>query len=95
MYQIWLKEREKVIEKIRENNILIDEIVALKKNLTEEIESSMKNKEEKLRLWCTKCDADLIKKGIAIDCPEDGIFYECPSCNYRIVSFKKEVEKQN
>ena len=48
---------------------------------------------EKLRLWCTKCDIDLIKKGIALDCPEDGIFYECPSCNYRIVSFKKEVEK--
>jgi len=41
------------------------------------------------RLWCTKCDVDLIKKGIALDCPEDGIFYECPSCNYRVVIFKK------
>ena len=48
--------------------------------------------EEKLRLWCTKCDIDLIKKGIALDCPEDGIFYKCPSCNYRIVSFKKGAE---
>lgn len=48
--------------------------------------------EEKLRLWCTKCDVDMIKKGIALDCPRDGIFYECPSCNYKIVIFKKEVD---
>jgi len=47
-----------------------------------------KEREEKLGLWCTKCDVDLIKKGIALDCPEDGIFYECPSCNYRVVIFK-------
>ena len=46
-------------------------------------------RKENLRFWCTKCDVNLIKKGIALDCPADGVFYECPSCNYRIVSFKK------
>ena len=44
-----------------------------------------------MRLWCTKCDVNMIKKGIALDCPEDGIFYQCPSCNYRIVVFKEEI----
>lgn len=42
-----------------------------------------------MRIWCTKCDIDLVKKGIALDCPGDGVFYQCPSCNYRIVIFKK------
>lgn len=48
-----------------------------------------KDREKNRRLWCTKCDVDMIKKGIALDCPEDGVFYECPSCKYRIVIFKK------
>ena len=42
-----------------------------------------------IRIWCTKCDVDMIEKGIALDCPIDGIFYICPSCNYRIVYFPK------
>ena len=41
----------------------------------------------KTRIWCTKCDVDMIEKGIAIDCPDNGIFYICPNCNYRIVVF--------
>ena len=93
MYQMWLKEREEESEKkkelYKEIGILLDEINELKKKLTNEIESSTKNREEKLRLWCTKCDVDLIDKGIALDCPNDGVFYECPSCNYKIVIFKK------
>ena len=48
-------------------------------------EGPNKNKEES-KIWCTKCDIELKNKGIALDCPEDGIFYECPSCNYRIVA---------
>jgi hypothetical protein len=63
-----------------------EEVIAILNDLISEFK---KEREEKPRLWCTKCDVDLIKKGIALDCPEDGIFYECPSCNYRIVSFKK------
>ncbi len=46
---------------------------------------------QKPRVWCTKCDIDLENKGIALDCPEDGIFYECPKCNYRIVIFRGGV----
>ena len=41
----------------------------------------------KLRIWCTKCDVNLVNKGTALDCPVDGIFYACPICNYRIVVF--------
>lgn len=52
--------------------------------------SEIKDIEEKLRIWCTKCDVNLIKKGIALDCPRDGVFYICPSCNYRIVVFENE-----
>ena len=51
-----------------------------------------KEREEKLRIWCTECDVDMVKKGIALDCPKDGLFYECPSCNYRIVIFKKGAD---
>lgn len=43
------------------------------------------------KIWCTKCDVVLENKGVALDCPEDGIFYECPTCNYRIVILKKGV----
>jgi len=43
------------------------------------------------RFWCTKCDIELENKGIALDCPEDGTFYVCPKCNYRIVILKKET----
>ncbi len=46
---------------------------------------------EKLKFWCCKCDIVLKEDGIALDCPEDGVFYKCPSCNYRIVIFPKEV----
>ncbi len=46
---------------------------------------------QKLRVWCTKCDKPMKNNGIALDCPEDGVFYKCPSCNYRIVIFPKEV----
>lgn len=46
-----------------------------------------------MRMWCTKCDVDMVKKGIALDCPEDGIFYQCPSCNNRIVIFKKRFNE--
>ena len=41
----------------------------------------------KSRIWCTKCDVDMIEKGSAMDCPDNGIFYVCPDCNYRIVVF--------
>ena len=41
------------------------------------------------KFWCTKCDIKLENKGIALDCPEDGTFYECPKCNCRIVIIKK------
>ncbi|MBA7467110.1 hypothetical protein ES707_02306 [subsurface metagenome] len=53
------------------------------------IEPKKVEREENPRLWCTKCDVDMVKKGIALDCPEDGLFYQCLSCNYRIVIFKK------
>jgi len=58
--------------------------------------SDIKDEKEmsmEMRIWCTKCDVDMVKKGIALDCPEDGLLYECPSCNYRIVSFKKRVDE--
>ena len=63
-----------------------EEVIAI---LNELISEFKKEPEKNWRLWCTKCDVNLIKKGIALDCPADGVFYECPSCNYRIVSFKK------
>ena len=50
--------------------------------------SEIKDIEEKLRIWCTECDVDMVDKGIALDCPEDGTFYVCPTCNHRIVIFK-------
>lgn len=92
MYQTWLKEREKLIAQIKENNRLIDEVVALKKKLTDEIKTSTKSRKEKLRLWCTKCDVDMVDKGFALDCPEDGTFYICPTCNRRIVVFNNGVD---
>jgi len=49
------------------------------------------DKEKKTKICCTKCDMILENKGIALDCPDDGIFYECPKCNYRIVILKKGV----
>jgi len=48
-----------------------------------------------MRIWCTKCDIDMEMKGIAMDCPSDGIFYECPYCNARIVVWIKEEEAIN
>ena len=54
--------------------------------------NEIKDTEEKLRIWCTKCDVDMVESGIALDCPRDGIFYVCPSCNCRIVLFKKGVD---
>lgn len=63
-----------------------EEVIAI---LNELISEFKKEREKSWRLWCTKCDINLIKKGTALDCPEDGIFYECPSCNYRVVIFKK------
>ncbi|KKL98884.1 hypothetical protein LCGC14_1819980 [marine sediment metagenome] len=47
-----------------------------------------------LKIWCTKCDVVLKKKGVALDCPEDGIFYVCPKCEYKIVVFENERNKQ-
>ena len=44
MYQIWLKEREAWIEKVRENNELLDENNDLKKKLTNEIELSIEDR---------------------------------------------------
>ena len=41
------------------------------------------------KYWCCKCDISMENKGVALDCPEDGIFYECPKCNYRIVILKE------
>lgn len=41
----------------------------------------------KLIVWCTKCDVNMIEEGIAMDSPNDGTFYACPTCNYRIVVF--------
>lgn len=50
-----------------------------------------KNKKElskiKIRIWCTKCDVDMIESSLAMDCPDNGIFYVCPNCNYRIIVF--------
>ena len=63
-----------------------EEVIAI---LNELISEFKKEPEEKRRLWCTKCDVDMVKKGIALDCPEDGVFYQCPSCNNRIVILKK------
>lgn len=37
MYQVWLKEREKLIKAFRENNAYLDEIIDLKKKLTDKI----------------------------------------------------------
>ena len=54
--------------------------------------SEIKDIEEKLRIWCTKCDVDMVDKGIALDCPNDGTFYVCPTCNYRIVVFNNGVD---
>jgi len=42
-----------------------------------------------IRIWCTKCDVDMIEKGIALDYPIDGTCYVCPCCNHRIVIFIK------
>ena len=47
----------------------------------------MINKMANIRIWCTKCDIDMVESGIALDCPIDGIFFICPSCNHRIVYF--------
>ena len=44
-----------------------------------------------MRIWCCNCDVDMQNKGIALDCPIDGVFYICPECNVRIVVFE-EVE---
>lgn len=41
------------------------------------------------RIWCVKCDKNMTYTGIALDCPKDGFFYECTSCNNRIVVFEK------
>ncbi|KKM63529.1 hypothetical protein LCGC14_1510590 [marine sediment metagenome] len=49
------------------------------------------DKEKKTKIWCTKCDIELKETGIALDCPDDGTFYECPTCNYRIVIFRGGV----
>jgi len=39
------------------------------------------------RIWCTHCDEDMEDKGVALDSPEDGRYYECPICKFRIVVF--------
>jgi hypothetical protein len=44
MYQTLLKERKELIAQIKENNILIDEVVALKKKLANEIELSIEDR---------------------------------------------------
>lgn len=54
--------------------------------------NEIKDTEETLRIWCTKCDIDMIKKGIALDCPKDGTFYICPTCGIRIAVFENEGE---
>ncbi|KKL24749.1 hypothetical protein LCGC14_2412220 [marine sediment metagenome] len=48
-----------------------------------------KDQIQKIRVWCTKCDKDLENQGVALDYPEDGTFYKCPKCNYRIVILKE------
>jgi len=47
-YQFWLKEREELIKKAKENNDLIEEIINLKKRLTNEINRSVV--EEKIQI---------------------------------------------
>ena len=46
----------------------------------------------KVRAWCTQCDIDMEKSGLAMDCPSDGNFYICPECHHRIVIFIEEKE---
>lgn len=40
-----------------------------------------------LRIWCTKCDCNLEYGGMALDSPNDGHYYICPTCKSRIVVF--------
>lgn len=40
-----------------------------------------------IKIWCTKCNCLMEDKGIAMDYPRDGVFFICPTCNYRIVIF--------
>jgi len=73
------------------------EVIAERKQLTYKVYKEIKKllSENKITIqlktksiiWCTKCDVDMIEKGIAMDCPVDGTFYACPICSYRIVVF--------
>jgi len=46
------------------------------------------------RVWCCRCDVNMLKEGVAMDCPTDGVFYYCLRCNARIVIFEKEEERE-
>ena len=45
---------------------------------------------EKIRVYCTKCDQDMVSSGIALDHPNDGTFFICEKCHFRIVIFGDE-----
>lgn len=70
--------------------------VFLRNNIPKSENESPRNKKPNygnisfnVRSWCIKCDIDMIDKGIALDYPADGVFYECPTCNYKIVILPK------
>lgn len=42
------------------------------------------------RIWCTKCDCNMKQSEQALDCPDDGLFFICPTCKHRIVVFEKD-----
>lgn len=76
------------------NDLLIDILEAYKKQLHAEDMKLMTQKYEQLiqskipeKVWCTQCDCDMLNKGVAMDCPADGVFFECPDCKHRIVVF--------
>ena len=50
--------------------------------------SNQEDDKKTIRIWCTQCDIDMEDKGVALDCPKDGRYYECPKCKFRIVVFE-------
>jgi len=60
-YQLWLKEREVLIKKAKENNTLIEEIIILKKKLTDEIVRSVAEKDVYKKIIDNKYEISWLK----------------------------------
>ena len=52
--------------------------------------SNQEDDKKTIRIWCTQCDVDMEEKGKALDCPNDGIFYVCLKCKFRIAVFEED-----